>query len=266
MQTDAPSLPSNFNREASPSKNVHWGRGNRIISGPTISDPQRHSQSPTRSALRRPAHAHEHGDHDITEDDLDSPSEQLQSDLCQSGSVAPAGGRPSKTAYRARKLLPAIATSCRSTLTDENNTNGLNSRSLSRTDDPDGDQSICEQVNSLKQTNWDFAECFPSRPKKARSDVLSQLLQLQNEHLVRYVGCIAMGGKNGAEGWQKLFTDDVSRKGVVWGVLGRALKENVFDEVYFGAWPELEAKLKQMEREQVSQGGMYDSVVEPRGR
>lgn len=42
-----------FDRESSPSKTVHFGRGHNLIQGPSVSDPARRSQSPTRPALQR---------------------------------------------------------------------------------------------------------------------------------------------------------------------------------------------------------------------
>ena len=42
-----------FEREGSPTKNVHFPRGPRLIQGPTWSDPRRRSESPTRSALTK---------------------------------------------------------------------------------------------------------------------------------------------------------------------------------------------------------------------
>ena len=56
-----------FSREGSPGKSVHFKRG--LIQGPTVIDPRRRSESPTRSALHK-------------RDSLgDGPSAQLQTEM-----------------------------------------------------------------------------------------------------------------------------------------------------------------------------------------
>lgn len=257
LDTGTPYLAHPFDRETSPSKNVHWGRGSRIISGPSGNDAQRRSQSPTRSALRRPLRDDGHGENDDSEDEHHGPSAQLHEDLCRADEAFP----PAKPSTKRKKLEPKDLSSGGgyvyllpgkkggATRTKRTANSSLDRSGFSN------DEDMCEQIDSLKQQIAHFVDDFPPRPKKAKSDVLSQLLQAENEILVRYVGSIAMGDGNGAEGWQEVLTDNASRSAVVWGVLGKALKDNVFDELYFGAWPELQAKLEQMERGQAQQDG-----------
>ena len=72
----------------------------------------------------------------------------------------------------------------------------------------------------------------------------------------RYIGCLAQGGKENVAGWRKLLADTTCRRALVIGILGRALKEHVFDELYFGATAELREKLELLEQKQIHHDGM----------
>ena len=119
-------------------------------------------------------------------------------------------------------------------------------------------------MDAPKERIRQFANGLPFTLQKAKSDVLSHILQPQNEQLVRYIGCISMGGGKGEQSWKELLTDHASRKAMFWGVMGKALKENIFDELYFGAWPELEARVRRMEQQHATQDG--ESATHPTGK
>ena len=251
LETEYPHLPSSFSRETSPGKNVHWGKGSRIISGPTVSDPERRSQSPTRSALRWPPL----DDEEEELDDRHGPSAQLMDDLCLADRAdSPTRGSAKKNPYDPKKLPPGVG-QVRVNPTFNTKLSKNLGQTLSSPGKGTVDEQVCDKIDRLRKSIAQLVTYFPSRSKKARSDVLSQLLVPENKQLIRYIGSIALSGDNGAESWQELLTGENSRQAVIWGIIGRALKENVFDELYFGAWPELERKLASMEREQVQQDG-----------
>ncbi|KXT15697.1 hypothetical protein AC579_116 [Pseudocercospora musae] len=74
------------------------------------------------------------------------------------------------------------------------------------------------------------------------------LAKPENAQLVRYIGCLAIGGSKGEAGWQELVSDQACRKALVVGIVGRALKEHVFGSLWFGATADQLKQLEDMER------------------
>lgn len=232
-----------------PSKKVHWGRGNRIISGPTISDPERRSQSPTRSALRRTSQeADEEEESDDSSDWVCPVEAQLEAERRNGSRLSPQAYVKDNQTYELVSEPPSVG------IVSGKGAATRSKAQLASAND-DNDEAICKQLDDLKSMVREFVSGFKTRPEHARTDVLSQLFRPESELLVRYIGSIALGGGKGSEGWQELLADEASCKAVVWGVVGKALKENVFDQLYFGAWPELEAKLQTLEPVQALQDG-----------
>ena len=120
----------------------------------------------------------------------------------------------------------------------------------------DPDTRICEDINNLRSMAWDFADSFPAVSAPQQPHVLDNLFKRQNDQLVRYIGCLAMGGKDGMEGWRALLADTDCCKALVFGIVGRAMKEKVFSELYFGAPPNPAETLSIKEQEQVQDDGM----------
>lgn len=229
-----------------PSKQVHWGRGKRIISGPTLSDPERRSQSPTRSALRRTSQ--EPDDSDDSSDWICPVEAQMRAERRNASTPSPQANVKNYETYELVSEPPSVGI-----ISGKGAATRPKPQPISTKDETD--EIMCKQLDDLKAMVREFVSSFQTRPKHARTDVLSQLFRPENELLVRYVGSIAMGGGSGSKGWQELLTDETSRRAVVWGVVGKTLKENVFDQLYFGAWPELETKLQKMEQAQALQDG-----------
>jgi hypothetical protein len=69
----------------------------------------------------------------------------------------------------------------------------------------------------------------------------------RNAHLIRYIGRLAMGGPAGEQGWIELLADRQCREALVMAVVGRALKEHVFDDLLFGASEEVKEALHQVD-------------------
>lgn len=218
-------------REGSPGKNVHFPR--RLEKGPTPSDPfLRRSQSPSRSALSR---AGDGGD-EVARAQVQEEDRVLQ-------------GRVVKAAKRGRAEKQSPIKTLRGSTIEMA---GLTS--LTAPDDS-GHFHICARMHDLRSRVHTFATRFPPPPHKGRN-VLSSLLNLGNAQLIRYIGCLAMGGDQGVEGWQALLEDKMCRQALVSGIVGRALKEHVFGSLFFGGSEELVESLEEMEREQIEKDGM----------
>ena len=117
------------------------------------------------------------------------------------------------------------------------------------------DDVICEMMERLKAEIEVLAESFP---RVGECTVLEDLLVPDNAELVRYIGCLAQGGPSHIAGWRDVLSGNSiksSRNAIVYGIIGRALKEHVFGELYFGASGVLAKKLNQMESDQINNDG-----------
>lgn len=223
-------------REVSPSKNVHFP-GNLIL-GPTIIDPRRRSVSPSRSALRR------------NDNDIDSPSLQLLSEQ----SAAPAASGSKKKQPKKKQSRIAKPKQPSATITEETSDSEID---LSLNDETPtavigAHSDVCNSINELKLQVENFANGFP---KNKKADALSSLLKSDNQQLIRYIGLLALGGKAGGEGWKDLLSDPECRRALIAGIIGRALKEKVFDELCFGCDTELNEMLRKQEEDLVEKDG-----------
>ena len=114
--------------------------------------------------------------------------------------------------------------------------------------------AICSSMNEVRDSVHSFAISFP---KPRGPDVVSALLRPENQQLIRYIGCLAIGGKEGKEGWRKLLSDTTCMHGLVSGIVGRALKEEIFSALCFGADRKLKDVLSKQETELVQQDGKH---------
>lgn len=224
-------------RDISPSKNVHFP--SNLILGPTEIDPRRWSLSPSRSALRR------------NESATDSPSFQLLTE--QSAAVTgPRSSKKQATTKRSqasnakrtpreapKQPLVGLATEFDFDADPATTVNG-------------GHNDVCNLLNKLKERIKDFTAEFP---KYTKPDALSSLLQFDNQHLIRYIGLLALGGKGGREAWKDLLSDSECRSALIVGIIGRALKEKVFDELCFGCDDKLGEILRKQEQDLVQKDG-----------
>jgi len=112
---------------------------------------------------------------------------------------------------------------------------------------------VCQRLNDLKAKVFAFADSFP--PAREDIDPLDALLVPGNQHLVRYIGYLALGGNSGEQSWRETLSNLTCRHALVSGVIGRALKEHVFDELCYGAAPEFVESLSKQEEEFVQQDG-----------
>lgn len=119
--------------------------------------------------------------------------------------------------------------------------------------DPDPDPTICARINDLVQGIQTFArETFTSGTAQELDDqdvFLDLLLQPEHKQLVRYITCLSMAGKGGEQAWVEFFKDESCCRAVVAGIVGRALKEHVFNDLFFGASDAQRARLEETEWE-----------------
>lgn len=123
-------------------------------------------------------------------------------------------------------------------------------------------EHVCMEMDGVRGQVKAFAESFPANRKSL--DALQSLLKWEHKQLVRYIGCLAMGGKEGVEGWRTLLSDKTCRHALVSGIIGRCLKEHVFDELCFGADPKLKDILSKKEQEQAGNDGRRSLKAEDR--
>lgn len=117
------------------------------------------------------------------------------------------------------------------------------------------DDEICHKINRVREIALQIADQCPRPFAKHKKGHLGDILVETNEETVRYIGCLAMGGPQGKAGWEELLFDPHCRRGLVVGIIGRALKENVFSELYFGAGDDLARRLKEQEQMLTHQDG-----------
>lgn len=131
-------------------------------------------------------------------------------------------------------------------------TEGLPDASFIACPAPQKDKAVCNRMDELRAEILAFAKTFP---EQCKDEPLEHLLKPENEQLVRYIGCLAMGGKAGMKGWENLLKDVMCRQALVCGIISRALKEKVFNDLCFGAGNELIDMLADDEKEHAQQDG-----------
>lgn len=94
------------------------------------------------------------------------------------------------------------------------------------------DEALFQGMEKLKREVIEFAKGVSPIPANRQERFVKGLLVPENEELIRYVGCLVMGGT--ATKWYDLLTTDESREAIVVGITARALKEHVFGDYLFG--------------------------------
>ncbi|KAK4943318.1 hypothetical protein LTR28_008491 [Elasticomyces elasticus] len=101
-----------------------------------------------------------------------------------------------------------------------------------------------------------FSVTVSSKPP-TRPDVIKIFNDEACYEFVRFVGFLAVGGPNGKKSWEDLFIVTEHRQAVVVGIIGRALKEHVFNALCFGASDALAKELAQAEIDLKDGDGFY---------
>jgi len=240
-------------REASPDKRVSFGR--RLVRGPTPAYSR--NRTPFRSALAQ---------HDIrTAEDIDR-SEYVAIQLDQNDAYGPSDQ------LRAEELQ---ATSRRSSLSDSYggsteseewplpvargnvDLNGLSKHFGTELkdilDETQRDFEVCRRVHELRAIIIDTAQnlVYHNNRTFRKEYCLEDLCgDVRHAQLVRYIGCLAQGGPKREESWRELLTQPECRVALMVGIIGTALKEHVFSELWFGGTDEEIGALEALQEKQ----------------
>lgn len=196
----------------------------QLFLGPTISPgPKKkkgpRSTSPTR-AIQRPQHKDHDGD--------------VEMDRASSASV------DSVDMFRSRpiKKIRVAAAETAATAAEEFDT----------------DTKFCERMYALRDSVENFARLFPAMQDEAFFD---ELVHSDHAELIWYIGCLSLAGDEGEASWKKLLADGECRKALVVGIVGRAVKEDVFSALYFGPPDHLVRELQEQEILDVNHDGQW---------
>lgn len=107
------------------------------------------------------------------------------------------------------------------------------------------DEALFLEIEKLKLKLRELAKDVPQIPASKQEGFVKGLLVPDNEELIRYIGCLVLGGCRGT--WRKLLGEKDSRKAIVIGVVARALKEHVFGEYLFGGDESTQNKLMEID-------------------
>ncbi|KXT05222.1 hypothetical protein AC578_8417 [Pseudocercospora eumusae] len=152
------------------------------------------------------------------------------------GQSAAADNTPGRSAGQA-KPTPKAPSTTRAT---------KKSKMSGHANDSGEDRERCIEMQEIVRALDALAQDVPPAAPTFFRDLLAKA---ENAQLVRYIGCLAIGGAKGEAGWEELVSDQACRKALVVGIVGRALKEHVFGSLWFGATAD---QLKQLEDMEVS--------------
>nr|OQO25862.1 hypothetical protein B0A51_07948 [Rachicladosporium sp. CCFEE 5018] len=120
------------------------------------------------------------------------------------------------------------------------------------------DETLCAAMHDLRDMTVTFSKYFCRPDPKLTKDAVKEICKdEENVTLVRYIGCLAMGGPDGLADWRVLFQDGLQLEALAMGVVSRALKEHVFSALWFAADEKLEKKLDLLDMKHVEKDGFY---------
>jgi len=132
------------------------------------------------------------------------------------------------------------------------------------TDEAHRDDEVCRRVHELRAGIVNFARGFADEGYRRiakvedRSRSLEDLCSdVRNAQLVRYVGCLAQGGPDCQASWRNMMVDHDCRIALVSGIIGTALKEHVFSELWFSGTDEQIEELEALQEKQKDGEGEF---------
>lgn len=112
---------------------------------------------------------------------------------------------------------------------------------------------VCRRVHELRAYVLDTAQSLVHhnngtfRKEHSLEDLCGDARHAQ---LVRYIGCLAQGGPKREESWRELLANLECRVALIVGIIGTALKEHVFSELWFGGTDEEIGALEALQEKQ----------------
>lgn len=102
--------------------------------------------------------------------------------------------------------------------------------------DAERDNRVCDAFHHVRELIWRFAGdlLHDIDPEQTNKTINVWLQDVNFAPTFRYVGMLALGGPSGRLGWDKMMADGQCLQALILGVVGRALKEHVFGELWFG--------------------------------
>jgi hypothetical protein len=120
-------------------------------------------------------------------------------------------------------------------------------------DESQRDDEVSMRVHELRACIVDFARSLvyhnssTFRKERCLEDLCGDV---RNAQLVRYIGCLAQAGPKREESWRELLALPECRVALIVGVIGTALKEHVFSELWFGGTDEEIGALEELQEKQ----------------
>lgn len=243
-------------RESSPDKRVSFGR--RLVRGPTPAYSR--NRTPSRSALAHPHDEmnttyHVHGSEQAATQDqnvADGPSEQLRGEELQAisrRSISPEsdGGSTESDEFP----FPMRIAKAFTELNDD--PKEWQSELKDIRDEATRDYEVCRRVHVLRACVLDAAQSlvYHNNGTFRKEHCLEDLCgDVRHAQLVRYIACLAQGGPKREESWRELLANPERRVALVVGIIGTALKEHVFNELWFGGTDEEIGALEALQEKQ----------------
>ena len=239
-------------RETSPDKRVSFGR--KLVRGPTPAYSR--NKTPSRSSLAR---------HDTsTTDDIDrseraatldqneayGPSEQLLAEEYKATSRRSSSSESYGGSSGGEEWPLPVAW------------NFANLHGISKDEDTElkdifdetqRDYEVSRRVHVIRASIVDTARAlvYHSNVTFRKEHCLEDLCgDVRHAQLVRYIGCLVQGGPKREESWRELLIQPECRVALIVGIIGTALKEHVFSELWFGGTEEQIEELEALQEKQ----------------
>lgn len=226
----------------------HVSFGRRLVRGPSPAysrnrTPSRPSSASAPGLLPEDLDCPDYDDTPYQMSGSESPSQQLWSEELSSQAgqhehAADDSWRPTPFTEEYRQLNPLPM-------------KRLQLRDL--TDEAQRDDEVCRRIHDLRARTVDFAQGFVGDSKRIirEKQCLDDLCKdVKNSHLLRYIGCLAQAGPNYQESWRQTLIDPECRVALVVGIIGTALKEHVFSDLWFGGTDEQKEELQKLQEKQ----------------
>lgn len=108
----------------------------------------------------------------------------------------------------------------------------------------DGVHELQEKIEELARS---FTGGKVDSQAFTKEDWLLDLDENMSPELQRYVGFLAVGGPCGVAGWEEVFLNTELRVALVAAIVWKALKEHVFEALWFGASRRVNQELEELE-------------------
>lgn len=247
---------------------VSFGQGNELSLGQTSTyssrnSPARHVSPRRPGGTTETVHPASNGNTSdpasqrLLSEELASTNNQRSNTRQWNGGL-PSPARTSSSRSRSdpqTQHAPPAAAAYRTTAREHERQNSASilsdfSNSSNNDNEEQQDENLCNRVHYLRARIYDFALLFV-RERSPADGLLDELCEnVENAQLLRYIGCLALAGPKGVQSWRDLLEDKETLKALIIGIVSTALKEHVFSALWFGATPDQEQELHDLQERQ----------------